>query len=108
MDKPSDSETNPVTRQGRETVEFPGLCVRHLMEDSKIACKSGRIFNTVDLAKEFGFVDVDGKMPVDLLSVRNVLLFYGYRIGAWIPKWIKVPKICFTIWQHKFNLLAIT
>ena len=88
--------------RGRETMEFPGLCVRHLMEDDKIGRKSGRIFNTVDLAKEFGFVDVDGKMPVDLLSVRNVLLWYGYKIGAWIPKWIKAPKILFTIWQHKF------
>ena len=32
----------------RETAEFPGLCVRHLLNDKNIAEKSGRVFNTVD------------------------------------------------------------
>ena len=86
----------------RETAEFPGLCVRHLMSDPDISNKSGRVFITVDIAREFGFLDVNGKMPVDFLSARNVLLFHGYSIASWVPKWLQVPKFLFTMMQHKF------
>jgi len=86
----------------RETAEFPGLCVRHLLNDKNIAEKSGRVFNTVDLAHEFGFRDVDGKMPVDLLALRNMFLFHGYSIGRWIPEFIRCPKFILTLLQHKF------
>merc|ERR1712066_638774 len=87
----------------KETVEFPGLCIRHLMSDTDISKKSGRVFNTVDIAREFGFLDVNGKMPIDWLSARNVLLFHGYPIlASWIPEWLPVPKFLFTMMQHKF------
>merc|ERR1712181_93923 len=86
----------------RETVEFAGKCVRHLLGDKHIAEKSGRGFNTVDLAHDFGFRDIDGKMPVDLLALRNMFLFHGYSIGRWIPEFIRCPKLILTLIQHKF------
>jgi len=86
----------------RESVEFPGLCVRHLMSDSNISKKSGRVFISMDIAREFGFLDVDGKMPIDFLSARNMLLFYGYSFATWLPKWLQVPKFLLTMMQHKF------
>ena len=86
----------------RETVEFAGKCVRHLLGDKHIAEKSGRVFNTVDLAHDFGFRDIDGKMPVDLLALRNMFLFHGYSIGRWIPEFIRCPKFILTLIQHKF------
>jgi len=85
-----------------ETVEFTGLCVVKLVQDKEIEKKSGRVFNTVDLAREFGFKDVNGKMPGDLLSVRNMLLFSGWSFASWIPVWLTTPKIFLTMRQHKF------
>ena len=56
-DHPSNSENADKIfgAKSRETIEFPGLCVRHLLTDPVIVRKSGRVFNTVDLAREFGF-----------------------------------------------------
>ena len=87
---------------GTETVEFAGKCIRHLLIDEHIAEKSGRVFNTVDLAHEFGFKDVDGKMPIELLALRNMLLFRCYYFGKWVPAFIRCPKLILTLIQHKF------
>ena len=86
----------------RETVEFPGLCVRHLLSDPEISRKSGRVFATIDIAREFSFLDVTGKMPIDFLSARNVLLFHNAPFARWVPAWLQVPKFIFTLMQHKF------
>ena len=104
MDHPSNSDYSKkvFAPHRKETVEFAGKCVRHLLIDEHIAEKSGRVFNTVDLAHEFGFKDVDGKMPVDLLALRNMLLFHGYYIGKWVPEFIRCPKLILTLIQHKF------
>ena len=85
-----------------ESVEFPGLCVRHLLADPEISRKSGRVFTTVDIAREFSFLDITGKMPIDFLSARNVLLFYDHPLAHWVPSWLQVPKFIFTLMQHKF------
>ena len=100
--KPSNCDFKEEIFAGRETVEFAGKCIRHLLIDEHIAEKSGRVFNTVDLAHEFGFKDVDGKRPIDLLALRNMLLFNGYSIGKWVPEFIKCPKLILTLIQHKF------
>ena len=85
-----------------ETSEFAGLCIKNLFNDKTIESKSGRVFNTVDLATEFGFKDVNGKMPGDLLSIRNFLLFNNFSVGSYFPQWLKMPKIFLTLLQHKF------
>ena len=46
--------------------------------------------------------DIDGKMPVDLLALRNMLLFHGYSIGKWIPEFIRCPKLILTLIHYKF------
>jgi len=43
-----------------ESTEFPGMAVAHLAADSNKIAKSGRILLTSDLAKEYGFKDLDG------------------------------------------------
>ena len=102
--KPSNTEQGEVLfdPNTRESVEFPGLCVRHLLSDPEISRKSGRVFTTVDIAREFSFLDVTGKMPIDFLSARNVLLFYNSPVAHWVPAWLQVPKFIFTMMQHKF------
>jgi len=103
-EKPSNTDQGEVLfdPNSRESVEFPGLCVRHLLSDPQISGKSGRVFTTVDIAREFSFLDVTGKMPIDFLSARNVLLFNGNSLGRWVPGWLQVPKFIFTLMQHKF------
>ena len=103
-EKPSETKQGEVLfdRNTRETVEFPGLCVRHLLSDPEISGKSGRVFATIDIAREFSFLDVTGKMPIDFLSARNVLLFHNAPFARWVPAWLQVPKFIFTLMQHKF------
>jgi NAD(P)-dependent dehydrogenase (short-subunit alcohol dehydrogenase family) len=44
-----------------ESPEFPGRAVAVLATDSNILAKSGRLMTTPELAREYGFTDVDGK-----------------------------------------------
>jgi NAD(P)-dependent dehydrogenase (short-subunit alcohol dehydrogenase family) len=55
-----------------ESPEFVGRAVAALSADARLSSKSGRVLTTADLAKEYGFTDVDGKRPkpVDLESVQ--------------------------------------
>ena len=50
-----------------ETIEFSGKVVVHLAGETeeKIMARSGRIINTADVAKQYGFKDIDGTVPVD-------------------------------------------
>jgi hypothetical protein len=52
----------PLFKDG-ESVEFPGMAVAHLAADPDVMKKTGRILNPSDLAKEYGFVDLDGRIP---------------------------------------------
>ncbi len=54
-----------------ETPYFVGRAIAALAADPKVMKKSGRVFNSFELAQEYGFVDVDGRLP---------------RIWEWISK----------------------
>jgi NAD(P)-dependent dehydrogenase (short-subunit alcohol dehydrogenase family) len=43
-----------------ESAEFPGRAVAALAQDGQVLSKSGRVFATPELAREYGFTDVDG------------------------------------------------
>jgi NAD(P)-dependent dehydrogenase (short-subunit alcohol dehydrogenase family) len=43
-----------------ESAEFPGRAVAALAADDDVLSKSGRVFTTPELAREYGFTDVDG------------------------------------------------
>jgi NAD(P)-dependent dehydrogenase (short-subunit alcohol dehydrogenase family) len=43
-----------------ESAEFPGRAVAALASDGNVLAKSGRVFSTPALAREYGFTDVDG------------------------------------------------
>ena len=51
-----------------ETIEFAGKVVVHLAADKNIMARSGKIINTADIGREFGFVDTNGKSPIDFRS----------------------------------------
>jgi NAD(P)-dependent dehydrogenase (short-subunit alcohol dehydrogenase family) len=44
-----------------ESAEFPGRAVAALADDPGVLAKSGQVFTTPHLAREYGFTDVDGK-----------------------------------------------
>jgi NAD(P)-dependent dehydrogenase (short-subunit alcohol dehydrogenase family) len=44
-----------------ESPEFPGRGIAALAADPNVLEKSGRVFTTPELAREYGFTDVDGK-----------------------------------------------
>jgi NAD(P)-dependent dehydrogenase (short-subunit alcohol dehydrogenase family) len=44
-----------------ESPEFPGRGIAALAADPEVLAKSGRLFTTPELAREYGFTDVDGK-----------------------------------------------
>jgi NAD(P)-dependent dehydrogenase (short-subunit alcohol dehydrogenase family) len=46
-----------------ETPEFLGRGVAALAADAKVMRKTGKVWLVADLAEEYGFADVDGKVP---------------------------------------------
>jgi NAD(P)-dependent dehydrogenase (short-subunit alcohol dehydrogenase family) len=46
-----------------ESPEYLGRAVRALAEDPEVMQKSGGLFTVGDLAREYGFTDVDGRQP---------------------------------------------
>jgi NAD(P)-dependent dehydrogenase (short-subunit alcohol dehydrogenase family) len=46
-----------------ETPHFPGRAVVALASDPEVRRRSGRAFWVADLAREYGFTDVDGRIP---------------------------------------------
>jgi NAD(P)-dependent dehydrogenase (short-subunit alcohol dehydrogenase family) len=46
-----------------ESAEFPGRAIAALAADDKVLTKSGGVFTTPDLAREYGFTDLDGTQP---------------------------------------------
>lgn len=46
-----------------ETPFFVGRAIAALAADPKVMKKSGRVFNSAELAREYGFKDVDGRSP---------------------------------------------
>jgi NAD(P)-dependent dehydrogenase (short-subunit alcohol dehydrogenase family) len=46
-----------------ETPYFVGRAIAAIAADPKVMKKSGRVFNAFELAQEYGFADVDGRLP---------------------------------------------
>ena len=52
---------SPATAAKAESPEFPGRAIAALAADADVLAKSGRVMTTPELAREYGFTDVDGK-----------------------------------------------
>jgi NAD(P)-dependent dehydrogenase (short-subunit alcohol dehydrogenase family) len=52
---------SPEVAAKAESAEFPGRAIAALASDPDVLVKSGRVFTTPELAREYGFTDVDGK-----------------------------------------------
>ena len=86
-----------------ETPEFAGQCIARLAIDPHIMKKSGKILLTHDLGKEYGLHDKVGHVPVDMRSVKNALIQFGYpRMATLTPACIRVPKWMLALGGNKF------
>jgi len=95
-------ESNKMFEEG-ETIEFAGKAVVHLAADKNIIKRTGKIVNTVDVANEFGFKDIDGTLPSDFRSVRYVLYTAGWRtLSTYVPEFIKIPNFLIHFASYKF------
>ena len=89
--------------EGGESVEFPGIAIAHLACDKDIMKKSGKIIWTSNLAREYGFTDVDGSMPDDWRSVNYLMKTSGRNtLANFIPKSIRVPMSMIHYGSYKF------
>src|SRR4029079_4154847 len=54
---------HPFDLSWTESPEYLGRCVRALAEDPGVMRRTGEVFTVGDLAREYGFTDIDGKQP---------------------------------------------
>jgi NAD(P)-dependent dehydrogenase (short-subunit alcohol dehydrogenase family) len=54
-------DLSPERAAKTESAEFPGRAIAALAADASVLAKSGGVFTTPELAREYGFTDVDGK-----------------------------------------------
>ena len=89
--------------EGGESVEFPGIAIAHLACDKDIMKKSGKIIWTSNLAREYGFTDVDGSMPDDWRSISYLMKTSGRTtLANFIPTSIRVPMSMIHYGSYKF------
>jgi len=86
-----------------ETIEFAGRSIVHLAADPNILKKTGRILETADLACEYGFIDIDGVMPICTRKVKDLLNLEGWKtLAAFVPDFVKIPHWLLHLSANKF------
>lgn len=89
-----------------ESPEFSGKCIVKILSDkANLLKKSGRILPTGDLADEYSLVDIDGRKPWSLRSIR-FLAAHFFKISRskaeWIPSFLKLPSWLVYMLGYKF------
>jgi len=86
-----------------ETIDFAGKAVLHLARDPKVLAKTGRVLYTVDLGKEYKFREDDGTLPIDLYSIKGVLMMNKQEwLANMVPDWLTIPKPLIYLSSYKF------
>lgn len=86
-----------------ETIEYSGKAIAYLAADRAIMKKSGRTLLTADLGDEYGFVDIDGRTPKNIRSVKTLVKsFVSPFLARFIPRWIKLPLWTLALMGNKF------
>lgn len=108
IDKPKDNASKGEIENAKmfenlgESMEFAGMAVSHLAKDPKKMDKSGKILLTCDLAREYGFTDLDGTVH-DLRSISLLLNSKGHTwLGAIVPGFVRVPLTFMHLGGNKF------
>ncbi|KRZ91747.1 Alpha-1,3/1,6-mannosyltransferase ALG2 [Trichinella sp. T8] len=75
-----------------ESTEYVGKAVVHLAADKDVIKRTGRVYFTADIGREYGFVDVNNRSINSIRSLKHILSMSNYRKMAWaVPAWIRIP-----------------
>ncbi|XP_032230130.1 dehydrogenase/reductase SDR family member 1 [Nematostella vectensis] len=86
-----------------EDVTFTGKAVAWLAADPDIMKKSGSVQIVAELAREYGFTDVGGVMPLSLRQVKK-LVQRAFPSLAWlVPEFLYIPAWLISANTHKFK-----
>ena len=78
-----------------ETPFLVGRGIAALAADPKLMKKSGRVFNSLELAREYGLTDVDGRLP-DIWSYLNKSKFRFKKIDSGFYSYFDLDDIAST------------
>ncbi|XP_034965046.1 dehydrogenase/reductase SDR family member 1 [Zootoca vivipara] len=90
-----------------ETPEVSGKCVVSLASDPRVMRHSGKVLLNPDLARLYGFKDVDGREVFNYLSVRDILTELMPKLSGLfrlIPRFITIPKWALALYSSKFSV----
>lgn len=87
-----------------ETTELSGKCVVALATDPNILSLSGKVLPSCDLARRYGFRDVDGRPVQDYLSMSSALSHVSGMgwLASYVPGFLRMPKWLLTLYASKF------
>ncbi|XP_076983205.1 dehydrogenase/reductase SDR family member 1-like [Tamandua tetradactyla] len=105
-----ESSEDPEVKQLRsrfssgETPEVSGKCIVALATDPKILRLSGKVLLSCDLARRYGFRDVDGRRIEDFLSLSSILSTTSRMswLSSCMPGFLRMPKWIVTLYTSKF------
>ncbi|KAL0966331.1 hypothetical protein UPYG_G00293980 [Umbra pygmaea] len=98
-----DSKIKDVFANG-ETTELSGKCIVELAKDKNLMSLSGKVLMTCDLARRYGFQDVDGRSVTDYTSLKFLLTQVPYLswVSSVIPSFFRVPRFVLTLTSGRF------
>ncbi|XP_076983204.1 dehydrogenase/reductase SDR family member 1-like [Tamandua tetradactyla] len=87
-----------------ETPEVSGKCIVALATDPKILRLSGKVLLSCDLARRYGFRDVDGRPIENILSLSSILCTTSRMswLSSYVPGFLRMPKWIMTLYTSKF------
>ncbi|KRZ11799.1 Dehydrogenase/reductase SDR family member 1 [Trichinella zimbabwensis] len=89
-----------------ESTEYVGKAVVHLAADKDVIKRTGRVYFTADIGREYGFVDVNNRSINSIRSLKHMLSMSNYRKMAWaVPAWIRIPGWLMTAGEESFKHL---
>ncbi|KAL3054747.1 hypothetical protein OYC64_017642 [Pagothenia borchgrevinki] len=87
-----------------ETTELSGMCIVNLAKDKSLMSLSGKVLLTCDLARRYGFQDVDGRSVTDYTSLKFLLTKVPYL--SWLsvvtPSFLHLPRFVLTLASNRF------
>ncbi|XP_033960416.1 dehydrogenase/reductase SDR family member 1 [Pseudochaenichthys georgianus] len=87
-----------------ETTELSGVCIVNLAKDKSLMSLSGKVLLTCDLARRYGFQDVDGRSVTDYTSLKFLLTQVPYL--SWLsvvtPSFLHLPRFVLTLASNRF------
>ncbi|XP_063074587.1 dehydrogenase/reductase SDR family member 1 [Engraulis encrasicolus] len=82
-----------------ETTELSGRCIVELAKDKHLTSLTGKVLMTCDLARRYGFQDVDGRSVADYTSLKFMISQVPYLswLSAITPSFLRVPRFMLTL-----------